>query len=81
MADHAAIAHVREQQRNWISAINAISADHVDSALRALVGNSAATALPMNGSARSRARDMGPKFNEPALGLARPRVDGPLHRA
>ena len=36
-----------------------MAAANSDSALRALVGNSAATALPMKGSARSNRRDIG----------------------
>src|SRR3954462_4652465 len=42
------------------NAAPAINADHVDSALRALEGSSAATRLPANGSASSSASDIGP---------------------
>ena len=40
------------------SAAAAITADHVDSALRALEGNSAAMTLPMKGSASRSASDI-----------------------
>src|SRR5690349_14947706 len=49
-----------------ISATPATIADHVDSALRAFVGNNAATTLPMKGSASRSASDMVGKFNEAA---------------
>ena len=45
------------------SAIVAINADQVDSALRAFDGSSAATTLPTKGSASSKASDMAAKFN------------------